>query len=202
LVLLCGGRRTVKELASKLQLTDNAVRAQLERLVRDGLAQPAGSRRGVRKPHVDYELTEKARRLFPTAYEPVLGELLNALAQKLAAEDVSRLLIATFEQWARRSIGTIAAREPRQRMAAIIKKIDPYAPGITVEATPGNAVIRSCSCPLASLTAKHADLCQSVAVTLGKLLNAPVVERCERTEWPRCCFEVILADSPTSATKR
>src|SRR5215204_3036324 len=79
LVLLCRVRQTVSELAAELKVTDNAVRAQLQRLQRDGLVRQAGSRRGVRKPHVEYELTPDAMGLFPRAYEPVLLNLVNVL---------------------------------------------------------------------------------------------------------------------------
>src|SRR5215208_6098381 len=79
LVILCRDRLTVEELADHLSLTDNAVRAQLQRLERDGLVTKAGSRPGVRKPHVEYELTPKALKLFPRAYEPMLVELVDVL---------------------------------------------------------------------------------------------------------------------------
>jgi predicted ArsR family transcriptional regulator len=44
--LLRGAARTVEELAAALALTDNAVRAHLATLERDGLVQQAGVRRG------------------------------------------------------------------------------------------------------------------------------------------------------------
>src|SRR5918911_2480444 len=44
--LLRRGTRTVEELAQALGLTDNAVRGHLATLERDGLARPAGVRRG------------------------------------------------------------------------------------------------------------------------------------------------------------
>src|SRR6266516_3902785 len=86
LVLLCRGRRTVGELAGSLGLTDNAVRAQLQRLGRERLMRLAGSVRGGRKPHVDYELTPEARGLFPRAYEPVLQKLVDGLSARLTAK--------------------------------------------------------------------------------------------------------------------
>src|SRR4051812_14632687 len=93
LAILCrGGRRTVNELAHELALTDNAVRAQLERLQATGLVTRAGSRPGTRKPHVDYEITPSARRLFPTAYEPVLNQLIQLLAHRLSPNDALALL--------------------------------------------------------------------------------------------------------------
>src|SRR5215218_1711943 len=86
LLLLCRKRRTVNELAEQLGLTDNAVRAQLQRLQDQGLVRLAGSRPGVRRPHADYELTAKGRRMFPRAYQPVLRTLVDVLMQQLPAE--------------------------------------------------------------------------------------------------------------------
>src|SRR3954463_16462466 len=83
LVLLCPGSQTVFDLAKDLALTNNAVRAQLQRLERDGLIAKAGSRRGVRRPHVEYQLTAAGLELFPKAYQPVLIELMNVLGDRL-----------------------------------------------------------------------------------------------------------------------
>src|ERR1041385_5375211 len=58
---------TVEELAGKLNLTDNAVRAHLATLERDGLVRQSGLRRGPRKPHFTYVLTDEADKLFPKA---------------------------------------------------------------------------------------------------------------------------------------
>ncbi len=63
--LLRGSSRTVEELATQLELTDNAVRAHLTTLERDGLVRQSGVRRGARKPHFTYSLTPEAEKLFP-----------------------------------------------------------------------------------------------------------------------------------------
>jgi predicted ArsR family transcriptional regulator len=52
LALLQAESRVVNELAETLELTDNAVRAHLTSLERDGLVQQLGTRPGLRKPHV------------------------------------------------------------------------------------------------------------------------------------------------------
>lgn len=65
--LLRGKSGTVIELAEALGLTDNAVRAHLLSLERDGLVRQSGVQRGSRKPHFAYELTPEAERLFPKA---------------------------------------------------------------------------------------------------------------------------------------
>src|SRR5882672_10770437 len=83
--LLRRGARTVEELAQSVELTDNAVRAQLTSLERDGLVRQEGVRRGpgAGKPAVLYQLYPDAEPLFSAAYPPVLTELLDALGDEL-----------------------------------------------------------------------------------------------------------------------
>ena len=78
-VLLRRARHTVDDLALAVGLTDNAVRAHLATLERDGLVQQRGVRRGEGKPASLYELTAEAERLFPKAHAPVLSQLLSLL---------------------------------------------------------------------------------------------------------------------------
>src|SRR3712207_9195305 len=91
--LMRDGSSTVNELASQLGLTDNAVRAHLLSLERDGLIRQSGVQRGPRKPHFAYELTAEAERLFPKAYHALLNQLITTLKGRLpsaALEDVLR----------------------------------------------------------------------------------------------------------------
>src|SRR5437763_12185091 len=85
--LLRRASRTVEELVQALDLTENAVRAQLVALERDGLVQQSGKRRSNSKPASLYTLTEAAEGLFPKAYGPVLRQLLEELNERLTAED-------------------------------------------------------------------------------------------------------------------
>src|SRR5688500_1565333 len=90
--LLRGGGRTVDELAGELDLTDNAIRAHLIGLERDGLVRQGEPRRGVGKPAHTFELTEEAERLFPRAYGVLLNQLLSVLTEQLPQEKLADLL--------------------------------------------------------------------------------------------------------------
>src|SRR5215211_8994430 len=108
--LLRGRQGTVNELAEKLELTDNAVRAHLLTLERDGLVRQSGVQRGARKPHFAYELTAEAERLFPKAYDALLNQLITTLKGRLppaALEDVLREVGRSLA--ARHSSGQIPA---------------------------------------------------------------------------------------------
>src|SRR5260221_10605998 len=93
--LLRRSSHTVEELAQALDLTDNAVRAHLATLERDGVVQQNGARRGSGKPAYVYSLTPEAEQLFPKAYGPVLHELLDVLRQEMTTEEVDALMRTT-----------------------------------------------------------------------------------------------------------
>src|SRR5688500_3314575 len=83
--------RTVDALAREIGVTDNAVRAHLAGLERDGLVAPRGVRRGVGKPAVLYGLTEHAEGLFPKAHGTVLRQLLDVLVERTDPENVEAM---------------------------------------------------------------------------------------------------------------
>jgi predicted ArsR family transcriptional regulator len=191
LVLLCRRHHTVAELAAELGVTRNAVRAQLDRFQRDGLVSKAGSRQGVRKPHVEYELTARARQMFPKAYEPVLRKLVDVLTRRLSKAVVRKLFRESARQLFDDYLGELRTRTPRERLAEIMTKLHGSSFGIELAEQPGKAVIRSCGCPLASVTASHPEFCELVASTVRDILGADVREQCEKGDVPRCCFEVM-----------
>src|SRR4030095_9393459 len=90
--LLRGSTRTVNELAAELGLTDNAVRAHLLSLERDGLIRQSGVQRGTRKPHFAYELTGEAENLFPKAYDGILNQLIAVLKGRLTPRALKEVL--------------------------------------------------------------------------------------------------------------
>ena len=92
--ILRGEAATVEELAARLKLTDNAVRAHLSTLERDGLVRQSGRRRGPRKPHFTYTLTAAADKLFPKAYDALLNQLITVLKSRLQPAEIDEVLRA------------------------------------------------------------------------------------------------------------
>lgn len=201
LVLLCRGRHTVAELAGLLGVTDNAVRAQLQRLERDGLVLRTGSRQGVRRPHAEYELSPAALKLFPRAYEPFLKHLVDVLRDQLAAKESRRVFVEAGTRLLRGFFRDLRSSEPRERLAETMHKLNGSSFGLEITEQSDKTVVRSCSCPLASVTATHPEICPMLASIVGSLLNASVRERCEKGESPRCCFEMEHPRRTSSRTR-
>ncbi len=83
--LLRRGVETVEELAQKLEVTDNAVRAHLATLERDGLVERRGERRGFRKPHFAYVLTQEVAASLAAGNTPAEDESVESRAQRALA---------------------------------------------------------------------------------------------------------------------
>src|SRR5436305_7085664 len=88
ITLLRRSSHIVDELAQALSLTDNAVRAHLAALERDGLVQQHSERRGSGKPAAVYTLAPEGEQLFPKSY----GQLLEVLQGRMSLEEVETLL--------------------------------------------------------------------------------------------------------------
>jgi predicted ArsR family transcriptional regulator len=188
--LLRRDTRTVDELAQELGLTDNAVRAHLATLERDGWVLPRGVRRsgGSGKPATIYALTAEAEVLFPKAYGSILDHLLDAIEERMPPEDVTAIL---------REVGRRLAPEHqastgdlRLRLATAIRVLNDMGGLAEVEEHPGRYAIRGYRCPLADIVAHHPEACQLVTALLTAVVRVPVQERCAGGAQRRCSFEV------------
>ena len=150
--ILRGSPCTVDELAKKLNLTDNAVRAHLLTLERDGLVRQGALRRGPRKPHFTYELTSEGDALFPKAYDALLNQLIAVLKNRLTPSEIEDVL---------REVGrAVAADAPdaqdlESRVQVALKLLETIGGAADVERSEDKLMIVSTGCPLAAAVAVH-----------------------------------------------
>jgi predicted ArsR family transcriptional regulator len=191
--LLCRRGRTVEELAHALGLTDNAVRAHLAVLERDGIVAQRGLRRGAGKPAYVYELAPGADAIFPHACLPALDLLLTLLAERLPSEELTALLRELGRRLAarwERPTGDVAAR--LNAAAAAFQDLGAIAE-LEPQPQAGEAWrLRAYRCPFSTLAASHPQICSLVEALLGELIGLPVRSVCTCEAAPRCCFEVCL----------
>ncbi|MGQ0763844.1 MAG: helix-turn-helix transcriptional regulator [Acidobacteriota bacterium] len=188
--LLRGTTKTVNELARELELTDNAVRAHLLSLERDGLIRQRGIQRGTRKPHFAYELTDEAESLFPKAYDAVVNQLIAVLKARLAPAEVDGVL---------REVGRALAAETNSdrkkdgleaRIENALSALESIGGAARLEKEGDKLFIRSGSCPLATAVAEHPEVCQLTEALLTEIIGKNLQERCDRNGPPRCAFEI------------
>ena len=185
---------TVEELAGKLTLTDNAVRAHLATLERDGLVRQSGLRRGPRKPHFTYVLTDEADKLFPKAYDALLNQLLAVLKTRLEPAEIEDVLREVGRALAAdASSGNSASLESRVQTA--LKVLESIGGAAAVEQHGDKLVIASSGCPLAAAVSVHPEVCRLAETLVAEIVKVPVEEHCDREGRPRCRFELSCEKS-------
>ena len=192
--LLRRGTRTVEELAQALGLTDNAVRGHLATLERDGLARPAGVRRGpgAGKPATLFELDPDAEPLFSRAYAPVLRAVLDAIAERMPEDEAEELMRDVGRRLAAQ-LGRDVSGDLHTRVHAAAVLLGALGGEAYVEKGEDTLQLRGHGCPLSAAVTARAEVCRAVEALLSEVIGAPVREQCQRGDRPRCCFHVETA---------
>jgi predicted ArsR family transcriptional regulator len=189
--LLRRGPRTVEELAQSLGLTDNAVRAHLAMLERDGLAVQVGVRRGggAGKPATLYELHPEAEPLFSRAYAPVLRAMLDVIAERMP-ESESEALMRDVGRRLAAQLGRDVTGDLHARVHAAATLLGALGGEAYVEKGDETLQLRGYGCPLSAAVTPRAEVCRAVEALLSEVIGERVRERCDRGERPRCCFQI------------
>src|SRR5687768_348189 len=145
--LLRRARHSVNDLAHALGLTDNAVRASLARLERDGLAQQAGSRASVRKPEAVYDITPKAERLFAKGYAPALATLLAVMEAGLDDKELDTQLREAGRRLAAPHLPSLSRLPFLQRAQKTLEILEDLGGLADLEDRDGQLYVRGFGCP-------------------------------------------------------
>ena len=178
---------TVDELASRLELTDNAVRLHLTALERDGFVRASGVRRGgPGKPAVLYSVEARTDTELSRAYAP----LLSALTDELATRMTTRELRTVFRRAGERLVAGVAAADgtPVARARAAAGWLTQLGASVTVEQKEGGIVLSGEGCPISAVVGSHREGCAAVESVVAHITGATVREQCDRSERARCRF--------------
>lgn len=188
--LLRAKEQTVNDLAAALDLTDNAVRAHLSSLERDGLVRQAGTQPGFRKPHVKYALTAESEQIFPKAYGPLLDLLLGVLSKKLSEKELRAAMRDVGKMVAANHLLEVEDKTREQRTEVALRILKDLGGSATFHESEGKHFIRGNGCPLAAATAHHPEACLIAESLLSLIIGTPVKEHCIHGASPACRFEI------------
>jgi predicted ArsR family transcriptional regulator len=89
-----------------------------------------------------------------------------------------------------KTVPTDGARARLEAAAGVLNELGGLA---ELEEQDGTLVIRGYSCPLATVTPDHPEVCRMAEALVAEVAGVSVQEHCDRSERPRCCFEVASA---------
>jgi len=193
IALLRRGERSVEELASELEVTDNAVRAQLQALERHGVVHQARVRRegAVGKPAAMYEIAPDAESLFSSAYAPVLKALLSSLEQRLDGPELDAVFRDAGRRLAAEMAGEgLASKQFEARVRSAANVLTALGAEIDVEREPGGYLLRGHACPLSDAVRAQPKVCHAIQELVAGVTGATVHECCDRDGHARCRFEI------------
>lgn len=190
LALLQREPRTVDQIAAALEITDNAVRAHIMSLERDGLVTRRGSHPTGTRPAYSYELTPEALSGLSDAYRPVLSGLIGVLSDRLPPKELENVLSEVGRRLAEvrgRTTGSIRARA--EAAADALRELGGV---VDIEENEGKIILRGLYCPLGDAVSVHPATCNAAESMIAEIVQAPVFACCEHGTPSRCKFEIML----------
>jgi predicted ArsR family transcriptional regulator len=195
LALLREGKWTVDNLATRLGLTDNAVRFHLATLEGAGTVRKDGVLKspGAGKPADLYALTPDAEESFSRAYAPVLAACVAELRETMSTTQLVAFLRRVGKRLADglgSSRGSLSSRV--DRAAGVLNSLG----GVTTVENSGTGFhIIGRACPLSRAVEADHCVCAAVTALVADVVGADVTERCDRSGRPHCHFEISSRES-------
>ena len=201
LALKHNGPSTIAKLASRLQMTREAVRQHLMQLEGAGWVEKRAKRgagTGGGRPSMDFRITPSGEHLFPKHYDALTVEVLDTVASQFGADALHQILATMTEarvrEWEPRLQG-LSLEERVKALKGIYLADDTY---MDIEQSDERLSLVERNCPFFNVASRRPALCSVTVSTLTRLLGHRVVrEESFQNGDGRCVFRV-LRDQPVS----
>jgi predicted ArsR family transcriptional regulator len=179
---------TVEDLSKELGITENAIRAQIALLLREGLVESVGEIKSTRKPALIYGPTTAVDLYFSKAYPSMLANLLAVLADQMSGKEFGTVMKKLGQKIA--NSRPRPARNLRERVKDAVQFYEALGGLATIEEKGEMLTINGHGCPLAEVVTAHAGICIAIESLMTELIGVPVHQSCDRGSRASCCFEV------------
>lgn len=203
------GAQTSAELGHVLSISSEAVRQQLQRLMREGLVQSKSQACGVGRPALVWDLTHDGQGRFPDQHALLAARLLEGIREALGEAALDKVLALRHEENRKHYLQALAA-SPRldEKLAHLagIRSGEGYMCDVQDQGQ-GVWLLIENHCPIRVAAAACAGVCQSELTLFREVLGQGVeVERIEHMQEGarRCAYRIatstILAKSAVCGT--
>lgn len=195
------GEMTVSGLCDKLGITAMAVRRHLAALHNDGLVDSRIERKSRGRPSYKYKLSNKAEGLFPSGFQTLAMDLLDAVYETSGHKGVMELLSARNRKRIARLLKRVDGKNLRERVEEVSKIFseDGYMTEWE-ELDDGNFFIFQRHCALHDVANQYRQVCALEPQLMESLLGVRVTrEKYMLKNDPVCGYRVhseVKVDAP------
>jgi predicted ArsR family transcriptional regulator len=196
------GAATIAQLAAILELTGEAVRQQLLQLQRDGwieahIDRNTAGRTG--RPATTYNLTAAGDHLFPKQYDALSVAVIDAVADELGSDAVTRVLARVAEDKTNVIEPMLRELPLDQRVEALKNwylQGDPY---MDTEKTEDGYRLVERNCPFYNTAMRRPNLCSISVNALTRVLGVRVFREEKFQEGAGRCVFRVMANEPVDS---
>lgn len=195
---------SVAELAVELGISEVATRRHLGVLQDEGLVAARTVNQGRGRPAARFDLTDHARRLFPSAHDRLAADALDFLSESSGREGLRAFLRWRLERQVSQLEAAVTADDVEGRLGQLARELS--AAGFSASVTddgPGFTLTQD-HCAIEDVARDHPDLCAYEAATFAAVLGSDVHLRRRSTKAggsPACVCCVTPKDAaPAAAT--
>ncbi|MFF0065095.1 helix-turn-helix transcriptional regulator [Streptomyces sp. NPDC005279] len=204
------GPSTVADLATRLGLTQAAVRRHLDSLVSDNVVEPREQRiYGARtrgRPAKVFALTDCGRDAFDQSYDALAVDALRWIertagggaAGEAAVAAFARARMATQAEAYRKAVDAAAPEERTEALAKALS-VDGYA--ATARNAPVGQQLCQHHCPVAHVAEQYPQLCEAETEVFSRLLGTHVQRLATIAHGDGVCTTFIPHSSPQTTTQ-
>ena len=168
---------TVRDLAHRLGVSDNAIRHHLKELEAEHLVAYGREQRGVGAPTFAYRLSAVGEALFPKRYEQALTGMLERVAETQGRSATVAMLEGEFAELGRRIQAVVEDAPPAERVAAVARALSEAGYMAEWDEREGRFRLAEHNCALRAVAERFPEICAAEEKFLQRVLVASVERR-------------------------
>ncbi|MEX2572838.1 MAG: DeoR family transcriptional regulator [Balneolaceae bacterium] len=192
------GTLSVDEAVRHTRLAKSTLRQHFMQLERDGCIRREYVRSGPGRPSLQYQLTVKGNRLFPSSESDLMRELLKYLREKGDEQTIEEFFDLFWKerlQSARKHMDSVSKQDMDLRLTALMKFLDEegFMPEFNRDEESNTLTIKECNCPFSEVVKETRLPCKLEAIFYQNLFGG----KAKRTSYIAdgdfsCTYEISL----------
>ena len=168
---------TTKQLAQKLDVSPNAIRHHLKELEAEALVAYGREQRGVGAPTYAYRLSAKGEALFPRAYEEILTDVLERVAEKSGRDAAVELFEDRYRELARTVLTQLGGAATPERVDLVARLMNEQGYMADWQESAGAFRLSEHNCAIRAVAERFPEVCAAEERFLREVLGAQVERR-------------------------